>query len=374
MAVTPLGVERDRLTTQQGNMGRYPTALSDLTNVKVGEKGLKKVNCISSAIMEPCLDFNIDLDCDALFDVNSDNLSLYCDNLSSPDYLDEASTSLSSPRYDIEDILDLPLDNVFNFDTIPDKIESPLLDTTEDSFVKDEVCDWGIQSPDGSISDDMLKELLDVLDSDPIVETSTTNEDNLTEDVQSKSEESVFNLPDTVFNFDQFESKSEEYPSSDGDCIVFINVDNDAEVPSSPSLICMSPDGQSTIPIAAPGVDILALLNQLYSEQQNVSNYPLSVASSKRKHSATSDEDEPVAKQTIISSDDRATNRRVKNNAASKVSRAKRKARHKDLFAKEIELQKDNAQLRLKIEKMSKEAEVLREALVALLSGKSASQ
>merc|ERR1719181_1847972 len=125
----------------------------------------------------------------------------------------------------------------------------------------------------------------------------------------------------------------------------------------------MSPDGQSTIPIAAPGVDILALLNQLYSEQQNVSNYPLSVASSKRKHSATSEEDEPVAKQTIISSDDRATNRRVKN-----------KARHKDLFAKEIELQKDNAQLRLKIEKMSKEAEVLRESLVALLSGKSASQ
>jgi hypothetical protein len=80
------------------------------------------------------------------------------------------------------------------------------------------------------------------------------------------------------------------------------------------------------------------------------------------------------SKQTIISSDDRATNRRVKNNAASKVSRAKRKARHKDLFAKEIELQKDNAQLRLKIENMSKEAEVLREALVALLSGKSASQ
>lgn len=333
---------------------------------------MKKVNCTASAIMEPCLDFNIDLDCDALFDVNSDNLSLYCDNLSSPDYLDEASTSLSSPRYDIEDFLDLPLDNVFNFDTIPDKIKSPLLDTTEDSFVKDEVCDWGIQSPDGSISDDMLKELLDVLDSDPIVETSTANEDNLTEDVQSKSEESVFNLPDTVFNFDQFESKSEEYPSSDG--IVLINVDNDAEVPSSPSLICMSPDGQSTIPITAPGVDILALLNQLYSEQQNVSNSPLSVASSKRMHSATSDEDEPVAKQTIISSDDRATNRRVKNNAASKVSRAKRKARHKDLFAKEIELQKDNAQLRLKIEKMSKEAEVLREALVALLSGKSASQ
>ena len=59
MAVTPLGVERDRLTTQQGNMGRYPTALSDLTNVKVGEKGLKKVNCTASAIMEPCLDFNI---------------------------------------------------------------------------------------------------------------------------------------------------------------------------------------------------------------------------------------------------------------------------------------------------------------------------
>ena len=60
--------------------------------------------------------------------------------------------------------------------------------------------------------------------------------------------------------------------------------------------------------------------------------------------------------------------RRHKNNEASKVTRAKRKCKHKDLFEKEQELLKKNADLRIKAEVMQKEADILRELLIAALS------
>jgi len=60
--------------------------------------------------------------------------------------------------------------------------------------------------------------------------------------------------------------------------------------------------------------------------------------------------------------------RRVKNNEASKVTRSRRKAKHQDLFAKEIELRNSNAKLQIKIEAMQKEAELLRDVLIAKLS------
>lgn len=60
--------------------------------------------------------------------------------------------------------------------------------------------------------------------------------------------------------------------------------------------------------------------------------------------------------------------RRVKNNAASRVTRAKRKERHSELFVKQTELEKSNAELRIKIELMQKEADMLRQILVTKLS------
>jgi len=60
--------------------------------------------------------------------------------------------------------------------------------------------------------------------------------------------------------------------------------------------------------------------------------------------------------------------RRVKNNQASRVTRAKRKEKHTGLFKQQTELEKSNAQLRIKLEVMQKEAEILRKVLVSKLS------
>jgi len=60
--------------------------------------------------------------------------------------------------------------------------------------------------------------------------------------------------------------------------------------------------------------------------------------------------------------------RRIKNNEASKITRAKRKQKQGDLFKQEAELLKSNAQLKINIEVMQKEAEILRKVLVSKLS------
>ena len=62
--------------------------------------------------------------------------------------------------------------------------------------------------------------------------------------------------------------------------------------------------------------------------------------------------------------------RRKKNNEASKVSRANRKAKHQRLFEREKELEEDNARLRLLATEMTKEAESLRKQLIVKLSAK----
>jgi len=60
--------------------------------------------------------------------------------------------------------------------------------------------------------------------------------------------------------------------------------------------------------------------------------------------------------------------RRIKNNEASKVTRAKRKQKQGDLFKQETELLQSNAKLNMQIEVMQKEAEILRKVLVSKLS------
>lgn len=85
--------------------------------------------------------------------------------------------------------------------------------------------------------------------------------------------------------------------------------------------------------------------------------------SRKRKVSCVSEVGAPpetkVSKQNV---------RRVKNNAASKVSRTKRRTKVSTLFVREKELVVENAQLRLQVEEMTKEAERIKELLVSRLA------
>jgi len=67
--------------------------------------------------------------------------------------------------------------------------------------------------------------------------------------------------------------------------------------------------------------------------------------------------------------EDKLTARRIKNNAASRVCRASRKQKEKDLFAQEDQLVKANAELRAQVEELTKETETLRKILVQRLSG-----
>lgn len=82
----------------------------------------------------------------------------------------------------------------------------------------------------------------------------------------------------------------------------------------------------------------------------------------KRKYSSVS------SSVSSVGDDDKVSLRRHKNNEASKVTRAKRRCRHKDLFEQERKLIESNAELRIKAEVMQKEADILRELLVVALS------
>ena len=75
------------------------------------------------------------------------------------------------------------------------------------------------------------------------------------------------------------------------------------------------------------------------------------------------------ADSTSVSSKEvKLVKRRQKNNVASQVSRAKRKSRVANLFAREKELEIENARLREKVEEMTREAQKLTSLLVNRLT------
>lgn len=81
------------------------------------------------------------------------------------------------------------------------------------------------------------------------------------------------------------------------------------------------------------------------------------------------DECNSIYSSSASSPDDKNVVRRQKNNEASKISRANRKAKQQKLFEKEKELEKDNARLHKLIAEMTAETEMLRNILVQKLSG-----
>ena len=56
--------------------------------------------------------------------------------------------------------------------------------------------------------------------------------------------------------------------------------------------------------------------------------------------------------------------RKLKNNEASKIHRAKKKQKYQDLFQRETELRAKNVGLKLQVETMEKELQYLRELLL----------
>ena len=163
--------------------------------------------------------------------------------------------------------------------------------------------------------------------------------------------------------------------------------DTTAVVPASPLLVPDSPVDTTdsgvfannfSLDIGQLNPEIIALLENLEkSVKSNVepngrkrilaveeeSNAPIEVpAIKKKKQQSCSSTDE----ETIT---DKVVERRIKNNAASRVCRASRKARHQELFQCEKELSEENKVLAKQVKDLSATVEYLRNYLVNRLSG-----
>ena len=114
-------------------------------------------------------------------------------------------------------------------------------------------------------------------------------------------------------------------------------------------------------------------------EKDDPSNSPTKdEAQPKRKKVRSSSDDSTLCKKAKYDSTlenssaykelDKRTIRRLKNNIASKHSRASRKQKHLELFQKEEELQQDNARLHKQIKELQLLTSSLRKILVEKLS------
>lgn len=94
------------------------------------------------------------------------------------------------------------------------------------------------------------------------------------------------------------------------------------------------------------------------------------VGSPSTKRSLEECDDEPVTKRAkvVMNGTDKATQRRIKNNIASRYSRASRRMKEKDLFEQEKNLKKDNEELKRELESLTKLTQSLRQLLVQKLS------
>lgn len=73
-------------------------------------------------------------------------------------------------------------------------------------------------------------------------------------------------------------------------------------------------------------------------------------------------------KPKLIVKNEKYFQRRNKNNIASQVSRAKRRAKQTSLFDREVELTKENEQLRKRVQEMTAEAQRLKKLLIDRLA------
>ena len=121
------------------------------------------------------------------------------------------------------------------------------------------------------------------------------------------------------------------------------------------------------IPSLLNSFDTPSVLNEnLLSESPSPSS--TDVSSPSMFTSTTPSPTTKTSTRPAAARNDRQKQRRFKNNAASRVSRAKRRATTNSLFVREKELLKDNARLRIQADEMEREAERLRALLVTKLA------
>lgn len=136
--------------------------------------------------------------------------------------------------------------------------------------------------------------------------------------------------------------------------------------PCADPLPNMPPALIPTTPTSPTSSDDVSPLSPLSSLCSSIASSPVDVNNRKRK-CINDDSDvstSPLPESKVSKQDER----RIKNNAASKVSRAKRRAKVSNLFTREKELETENAKLRLQVEEMTQEAEKLKKLLISRLA------
>jgi len=204
-----------------------------------------------------------------------------------------------------------------------------------------------------------LNELCDILDSTDHNESSTITCYNYQEEMRCPSSvesviieegfaQSIVSVSDSIDNDESSADSVNKMISND-------------HVYAQPSIIPVMQEKPTTS-------HILQLLNSWYgftpatnTNTTNNTTQPAAVAESNSLTKCMS-----TAAEEVI---DKASERRIKNNVASRVTRAKRRSKHEKLFITEVELQRKNRLLKQQIVNMQKDAELMRGILLKKLSG-----
>lgn len=151
--------------------------------------------------------------------------------------------------------------------------------------------------------------------------------------------------------------------------------------PVSPPTLSPSNDSvnvtDQTLDLDSPTDHPSPLLSELfvrhdhsYTSEQSTADSSTALHLRKRKASETESlaASPSQAKKQKMVKDEKYHIRRQKNNVASQISRAKRRAKHVDMFSRVKELEETNARLKAQISEMEAEAARLRKSLVTKLA------
>lgn len=249
--------------------------------------------------------------------------------------------------FDIPGLSDLPMEDFVDMEKFVKELEDPVVsesipdvDVDNDTVVDDFS---GQNSPEIDNETQMeYKELLDSLNSDEFFE-ALFNDANLN---RSKKCETLDISDQNILTLNNSALSQDSIISSLLDLSTCMTEPCDETLTENKSVITGQKRGHTFDNYNEQGI------KKSKNDDKNYSNVPSPTSSISSSYSDI----------------DKVTLRRIKNNEASKVTRARRKEKHNKLFEKAAELEKSNAELRIKIDTMQKEADILRKALITKLS------
>ena len=298
--------------------------------------------------------------------------------------MDEGSIEILSPSGSLSDEAFSPesIIDIVTMDEGSIKIPSPRSSLSDEALFPESVIDIvtmdegsiKIPSPSGSLSDEAFSP-------DSILDIAAMDEDGV-------SKESVTVLLDCDQDELCVEPVTDEITvvqTSDPLTLLTQELTNSSSLPEinelTPSTLTVDLDELFSLPIPL-GLSDCAVLPGIADSNESMVGLPEVAVKAKpqpkRKRTCSSERSNTPAKKakhdgvdvnSCHEKLDKRTVRRLKNNIASKHARASRKQKELELFQKEEELEKDNAELRKQLKELELLTCSLRKVLVEKLSG-----